>query len=183
VHVARKHPLSRGWLTQLDVKYNAPIRGDDGHRLTAAEYRTWLITQNVRFVAVPDAPLDPSAEQAARIIATRPSFLRPVWSDRHWRVFEVRGTRPPGAADLVRLGPESFTVRGHRRGVRLLPVRWTPYWRIVRGTGCLAPSRTGWTMLHTSGPGTITVQARFDLRRVVSRGRTCSRNGAPATSG
>lgn len=183
VHVAREHPLSRGWLTQLDVKYNAPIRGDDGHRLTAAEYRAWLIRQNVRFVAVPDAPLDPSAKEAARIIAARPGFLRPVWSNRNWRVFEVRGTRPRGAAELERLGPESFTVRVHRRGVRLLPVRWTAYWRIVDGSGCLAPSRTGWTMLHADGPGTITVHARFDVRRIVSRGRTCARNGSLVTSG
>ena len=76
-----KVPVER-LITQLDVKYNAPIRGDDGHRLTAAEYRTWLVRQNVRFVAVPDAPLDPSAKQAARIIASRPGFLRPVWSNR-----------------------------------------------------------------------------------------------------
>jgi hypothetical protein len=106
-----------------------------------------------------------------------------VWSNRNWQVFEVHGTRPRGAAELERLGAESFTVRVHRRGVRLLPVRWTPYWRIVDGSGCLAPSRTGWTMLHTREPGTITVHARFDVRRVVSRGRICAQDGSLVTSG
>lgn len=174
VHVAREHPLARGWLTQLDVKYNAPVRGEDGHRLTASEYRAWLVRQNVRFVAVPDAPLDPSARPAARIIASRPAFLRPVWRNRHWQVFEVRGATPAGAAELERLGPESFTVRVRRPGVETLAVRWTPYWRIERGRGCLAPSRHGWTTLRTRQPGRITVRATFDVRRTVLRGRTCA---------
>lgn len=182
VHVAREFPLARGWLTQLDVKYNAPIRGDGGHRLTADEYRRWLLRQQVRFVAMPDAPLDPSARPAARIIAERPAWLRPVWRNRHWRVFEITGPDPyaTGAARLVRLGPESFTARVRRPGVRLLPVRWTPYWRVARGSGCLAPSPDGWTLLHSRSPGLVTVRARFDVRRTVSRGVTCGAAAPPA---
>lgn len=175
VYVAREFPLARGWLTQLDVKYNGAVRGDDGHRLTAEEYRRWLLRQDVRFVAVPDAPLDPSARAAARVIATRPAFLRPVWRNRHWRVFEVAGPDPydSPAARLERLGPESFSVRVREPGVRLLPVRWTPYWEIAGGSGCLAPSPDGWTVLHTRSPGRVSVRARFDLRRAVSRGPRC----------
>lgn len=176
VHVARYHPLARGWLTQLDTKYHGLFHDGRGDDLTAESYRRWLLQQGVRFVAVPGVPLDPSAKAAARVIAQRPAYLRPVWRNADWRVYEVRGggVLSGSAADVERLGPESFTVRMRRPGLALVRVRWSPYWSIESGSACLAESADGWTVVHARRPGRLVVRAQFDLRRAVSRGPRCA---------
>lgn len=181
VHVARRHPLARGWETQLDVKYHGLFHGGRAHRLTEDAYGRWLLEQGVRFVAVPDVPLDPSAEAEAHVIARRPAYLRPVWSNADWRVYEVRGggRLSGGAAEVERLGPESFTVRTRHSGSALIRVRWSPYWTVERGTACLAPSRDGWTVLRAERPERVEVRLRFDPRRVVRGGRHCGPGAVP----
>jgi hypothetical protein len=158
------------------VKYHGLFHGDEAQKVSAADYRRWLLQQDVRFVAVPDVPLDPSARAAARVIAQRPSYLHPVWRNRNWQVFEVRaGGAPSGdAATIERLGPQTFAARVRRPGVSLLRVRWTPYWELVRGSACLAPSPDGWTVLHAKRPGIVSARARFDVSRALSRGPRCS---------
>ncbi len=180
VNVAREFPLARGWETQLDVKYNGLFHGDRAHRLTADDYRRWLLQQGVRFVAVPDVPLDPSARAEARVIASRPAWLRPVWRARDWRVYEVRGRRDVArGAEVVRLGPETVTVRMRAPGTALVRVRWTPYWTITRGRACVAPARGGWTTIRASRPGIVTLRARFTLSRLVFRGKRCTATPIP----
>ena len=175
VHVARRYPLARGWLTQLDTKYHGLFHGTRDEQLTAETYRRWLLHQGVRFVAVPDVPLDPSARAEARVIATRPAYLRPVWRNADWRVYEVRGggVLSGAAARVERLGPQSFTVRMRQAGVALIKVRWSPYWTIERGSACLAESTQGWTVIHARSAGRVVVRARFSVRRAVSRGPLC----------
>jgi hypothetical protein len=175
VHVARRFPLARGWETQLDVKYNRLFFPGD-RRLTAARYRRWLHEHGVRFVALPDAPLDPAGRREARLIASEPPFLRLVHRDRHWRVYEVRGHRglAGGQATVQRLGPSSFTLRARRPGPVLVRVRWTPYWRVTAGAACVSRGRDDWTTVTARRAGTVRVEARFSPRRVVDRGPSCS---------
>lgn len=175
VHVARSHPLARGWETQLDVKYHELFHGDRAHRLTAEDYRRWLLQQGVRFVAVPDVPLDPSAVAEARVIARRPAYLRSVWRSADWQVYEVRGggVLSGPAAEVERLGPESLTVRMRRAGSAQVRVRWSPYWTVIRGRACVEPGSDGWTVVRSPRPGRVVLRARFDPRRAVSRGPHC----------
>ena len=58
-HLASAVPLARGWERQLDEKANALFY--DGRPLTPARYQRWLRDAGVRWVALPDAPLDYSA--------------------------------------------------------------------------------------------------------------------------
>ena len=183
VHVARRISLARGWVTQLDRKYNALFRETD-RRLTPARYRAWLAREGVRYVALPDVALDPSGSGEARLIRAGQPFLRPVFRDRHWRIFEVVGT--PGLADgvgeVTHLAPQSFRLRVRRPGFTLVRVRFTPYWRIVAGRGCVLRGRGGWTLVYALSTGTVRVEAAFDPRRLLRPDVRCSRT-ARATGG
>ena len=65
-HLATVVPLARGWERQLDEKANPLFY--DGRPLTAGRYHRWLHDSRVRWVALPDAPLDYSAEAEARLL-------------------------------------------------------------------------------------------------------------------
>jgi hypothetical protein len=176
VHVARTTSLARGWQTQLDVKYNPLFRAGEAAKLTPERYRAWLRREGVHYVALPDVPLDPTGRAEAALIRRGLAFLRPVFRDRHWAVYAVHDTPglTNGAGRLTRIGPESFTLRARRPGFTFVRVRHTPYWRIARGRGCVSRAIGGWTLVRSLRPGTITVEASFDPRRMLARGSRCS---------
>jgi len=173
VHVARRLPLARGWETQLDVKYNPLFR--KGRELTAERYQFWLHEHGVRYVALPAVPLDPTARQEARLIRRGLPFLRRVWADRHWQLFEVEDARSLAGrnATVRNIGPTAFTLEARRPGRHLVRVRFTPYWRITAGLGCVARGPDGWTEVEVAQAGLVRVSARFDAERVVRRGPLC----------
>jgi hypothetical protein len=162
--LASQVPLARGWERQLDRKVNDVFY--DG-RLTSARYRAWLAETAVRFVALPDVELDESATDEARLIRRGLPYLRPVWRDRHWRVFEVDHATPI-APGLVSLGTDSFTLRAARPGGVAVRVRWTPYWH-ASGGACV--HRLGdWTWVHAARPGVVRVTTRFSAGAIGSDG-------------
>ena len=177
VHVARTVPLARGWLTQLDAKYNPLFGHDQARRLTPALYLAWLRREGVRYVALPDVALDPTGRAEARLIRRGMPFLRPVFGDRHWRIFEVRGT--PGLADgvgrLTRITPQSFTLRSRRPGFTLVRIRYTPYWRVARGRACITPGANGWTLVYALSTGALTIDAELRPSGIIERGGHCDR--------
>jgi hypothetical protein len=168
VYVARTIPLARGWVTQLDRKYNALFRPGP-HELTAARYRAWLDREGVRYVGLPDVALDPSGRGEARLIRAGLPYLRRVYRDRHWQIFEVLGT--PGLADGVgsisRLRPQSFELRARRPGFTLVRIRYTPYWRVAGGVGCVLRGGGGWTLVYALRAGPLRVETSFDPRRAL----------------
>ncbi|MEA2243873.1 MAG: hypothetical protein QOD24_3429 [Solirubrobacteraceae bacterium] len=181
VYIARTIPLARGWVTQLDRKYNALFRPGD-HGLTAARYRAWLDREGVRYVGLPDVALDPSGRGEARLIRGGLPFLQRVYRDRHWQIFEVLGT--PGLADGVgsisRLRPQSFELRAHRPGFTLVRIRYTPYWRVAGGLGCVLRAGGGWTLVYALRAGPLRVETSFDPRRVLDGDDArCSQRAAP----
>ncbi len=105
-------------------------------------YELWLHQLAVRFVAVPDAPLDYSAVAERALIDRGLPYLRLVWRSRHWRVYAVRNPTPivQGAARLDQLGPNSLLLTATRPGSALIRVHFTPYWKLTAGTGCVAPA-------------------------------------------
>jgi hypothetical protein len=174
-HVA----LARGWERQLDNLYGALFY--EAQPLTAARYRAWLEDGAVAYVALPDAPLDYSVQAEARLVrgaaAAGPAagYLREVWSSAHWRLFAVRGARPladPPAA-LTALGGDSFTLYTPRAGTFLARVRFTPYWALARGHGCVRRAPGGWTALQAEAKGSHEVVIDFSLARILSRGPRC----------
>ncbi|MEA2246610.1 MAG: hypothetical protein QOH46_1139 [Solirubrobacteraceae bacterium] len=172
--VAAAHPLARGWLRQLDTLRNPLFY--TGRPLTAARYRRWLRDNAVRFVAVPDAALDASARAEARLVLSGVPSLREVWRDAHWRVYEVAGARPlaSGAARAVALGAEDVTLRADRAGNVDLRVRFSPYWRLEGGRGCVAPAPGGWTQVRIGEGGTVRLAPSFAPGRIGAKGPRCS---------
>ena len=176
VYVAQRFPLARGWERQLDVKYNAVLYRQD---LDARRYRRWLDENGVRYVALSDArgtKVDFSSRRETALLRQGLPYLRPVWSSRHWRVFEVREPTPvvSGPARLESLGTESFAVRAQRPGDVLVRVRWTPYWQVERGFACVERGPQEFTRLRIRRPGLVRVRTRFAPDRIWSRGPRCA---------
>jgi hypothetical protein len=180
-YLAPGFELARGWLRQLDTTRDDVFYRDPGE-LSDRAYRTWLHRDAIRYVALPDAPLDYSSAAERRLILHDPPYLIPRWSDAHWRVYEVRDPAPllqplgPGAARLRSVSHSGFALEVTRPGDFLVRVAFTPYWSIARGSGCLL-HRGDWTVARASRPGTFRVAADFSLGRawnaVTGARKTC----------
>ena len=170
--VASRFPLARGWERQLDTKYNALFY--DG-RLTASRYDAWLHRSAVRYVAAPDSQLDYSAEEEMRLIDRGLPFLRMVMHTAHWRVYAVRDAAPiaQGTARLEAIGPDWLKLYASRPGTTLLRVHFTPYWAIVRGSGCVAPAGD-LTRVTLRRPGRVEIAVRFAIDRIRASSARCS---------
>jgi hypothetical protein len=167
-YLATAVQLARGWERQLDEKAN-PIFYD-GQALTARRYHRWLRNNAVRWVALPDAPLDYSARAEAKVLAQRPAFLRLAHSSPGWKIYEVRDTEPPasGGARVTAAGPTSFDVVT-TASPTVVRQRFTPYWR--SDGACVTRTADGWTRVAPVRAGAVQVRARFRLGR---DGRGCS---------
>jgi hypothetical protein len=173
-YVAPYVPLARGWERQLDTAvdklfYSRP--------LTSKRYHFWLRALGVKWVALPDSQLDYSSQQEALLIRRGLPYLKPVWSSAHWHVYRVTDAQPlaKGAATLVAQTATSETLFAHRKGRATLHVRYTPYWQISEGLGCVSRSPAGWTLLQISSPGPIKLTTSWAPDRVGSTEPRCSR--------
>jgi hypothetical protein len=169
--VAPRFPLARGWERQLDVKDNALFyRG----ALTGNAYEAWLHRLAVRFVAVADAGLDYSARAEVALVDRGLPYLRLVWRSRHWRVYAVTDATPivQGAA-LRALGPDSITIAAGRPRSVIVHVRFTSYWALSGGPGCVAPDGA-FTRITLHRAGTVRLIIRFAVDRIGARSPRCS---------
>jgi hypothetical protein len=80
--------LARGWERQLDTRYASLFYRPT---LTAAAYRRWLSANRVRYVAMPDCPLDRAGRLEGELIRHEVPYLRPIWYSRHWRLYRFMG--------------------------------------------------------------------------------------------
>ena len=160
-HVAAAVPLARGWERQLDIVRN-PQFYEPG--LTAADYGAWLRENGIRFVALADAPLDPSAEEEAALLRRGLPFLRPVWANAHWQLWEVVGSPAlvVGPAVVVAQHADEVVLDVREPGPVEVRVRWSSHWS-VPGPACAEETAAGWTRLEGVNHG------RVVLRHVVAR--------------
>jgi hypothetical protein len=172
--VAPRFSLARGWERQLDIRYNQLFY--DG-RLTPASYEAWLHQMAVRFVAVPDARLDYSAEREVQLIDHGLPYLRLVAQMPHWRIYAVRDPTPivQGTATLRALGPNWLEIQAKQPGTALIHVHFSPYWAVTEGSGCVAPVGDS-TKLLIRRPGVLRVAIRFSLGRIGATSARCSSN-------
>jgi hypothetical protein len=174
--LAPKIALARGWERQLDHTRNA-LFYDESAALTEARYRAWLSEQAISYVAISDAPLDYSGRSEARLLrGAPPAYLREVWRSAHWRLFAVPGApalaEPPGI--LTALGSDSFTLRARRAGTFTVRVRFTPYWALASGHGCVRRAPGDWTAVALDDGASAHVVIRFALARVLDHGPRCN---------
>jgi hypothetical protein len=164
--------LARGWEKQLDSRYDGVLLSKG---LTASGYERWLQEQAVAYVALPDVALDPSSAQEGRLIRAGLAFLREVFTSAHWRVYEVLSPTPlvSGAGRLTALGHDSFALHAPARGSYVVRVRYTRYWSVTEGAGCVSEAPGGWTQVSASRPETVRVAARFSFARAFLSGSAC----------
>jgi hypothetical protein len=179
-YLAPKFELARGWLRQLDTTRD-DVFYDKGE-LTNATYSSWLRSNAISYVALPDAPLDYSSAAERRLILPAPAYLSLRYRSPHWRIYRVQGPKPLVAplgaarAETLRVGRQGFALNVITPGEFLVRVNFTPYWSIARGAGCIL--RHGdWTVARASHPGIFRVAADFSLGRawnaVTGARKTC----------
>jgi hypothetical protein len=179
--VAAAVPLARGWERQLDVHYNGVFYGREGLEeespdgLAASRYHAWLSRNAVSYVALADAPLDYAGRPEARLLRRGQSYLREVWRSRHWRLFAVLAPTPLAQppSELQRLGTDYFALRVPHAGAFEVRVRFSPYWQLSDGHGCVRRGQEGWTVLQARAPGTLRVGTDFSFLRVFDHGPRC----------
>jgi hypothetical protein len=172
--VPPRFALARGWQRQLDVARN-PLFYDG--RLTPGRLRRWLDREAVAFVAVPDAELDPSSREEARLVtAGRVPGLREVWHDARWRLYEVAGAPPLASAParVTALLTDEVRLIARAPGVVRLRVRFTPYWRLAEGGGCVERTPDDRTRLRLTAPGAVRLVTTFAPGRVAATGPRCT---------
>ena len=153
--VARTIPLARGWERQLDRRFNSSVNGPD---VSPAAYRAWLDGLGVRWVALPNAPLDSSVSGEAKLVRGGLRWLKPIWKTKDWKLYAVAKPQPVALnyarqrgdkairVKVIALSPESIRLvveqptpsdpgmRGTRFGVR---VRWSPWWQLKGASACI----------------------------------------------
>ena len=155
-YVAPYVSLARGWERQLDVADDSLFYNDGA--LTATSYVDWLYNEGVGFVALPAAPLDYASKGEARLLNSgQVGALRLVWQTPEWRLWKVDGSPGllTGDGSLVSIAPEHLTVDATAPGLITVRVRYTAFWSITSGAGCVGPAPDGWTSIDVYQPGTF----------------------------
>jgi hypothetical protein len=170
--LAPRVSLARGWEKQLDTRYDSVLLAPG---LDARSYERWLHEQAVSYVALPDAELDPSSAREGRLIRAGLPYLHQVFASRHWRIYAVAAPTPvlSGPGRLVSLGHQSFALAASAPGSFLVRVRFTRYWTVQRGDGCVDRAVDGWTRVRARAPGQLVVRASFSLGRALGLTGSC----------
>jgi hypothetical protein len=170
--------LARGWNRQADVERN-PLFYDG--TLTADTYRDWLRNWSVNYVVLPSDRPDGAAVAEAKIVAAgNNDWLRPVWQDAHWKLYEVTGALPLADPPAVvnEAGPAELSVTMPRPGSVLLRIPWSPVLGIEGADdnkhGCLT-SDGDWTRLYAPAAGTYRIGGSYSQ----IRGTQCPKDEKP----
>jgi hypothetical protein len=158
MYVGSAVPLARGWERQVDVVRNPlfyrPALGVD-------EYGEWLRRNAVSFVAVaPGQEVDSFARTEAALVASRPTYLREVWRDRSWLLYEVAA--PMSIVDnatLVRATADALTFDVAEPGDVLVRVRWSRWLTVAGPGGYVAPGPDDWTLVRDARVGRYTLSS------------------------
>ena len=142
--VAEDIPYARGWERQVDIERNEPLYDAS---LTLDEYHDWLLANGVRWIAIPDVALDHAGVIEQQLVdgAGSATWLRPVWFNTDWRLFEVTDYSPIVAAPaaLIDESADYIVVRTEEAANVTVRYRYTEY-LTATGGACVAPDADGW---------------------------------------
>ena len=172
LYVAAAVPYIRGWERQTDLDRNPMLYGPT---LDAAAYRRWLLDNAVRWLAVPDVPIDDDGggrwEHAlVDDLTDSPAWLTLVWSDQHWRLFEVAGYAPvvERPAELVSQDADRIVIRVTRPATVRVRYTYTDWLSISAGARVTA-SADGRILAHLPGPGDYTLTVGWPVSTTSTR--------------
>jgi hypothetical protein len=162
-YMAASIPLARGWERQLDTADN-PLFYDG--TLSPSTYRAWLLDNGVRYVALPDVPLDYAANAEGRLLRAGVPGLPEVWRNAHWRIYAVGGSSGlvTGPARLTRIGGATIGLDVLRPGTLLLRIRYSAYWTPDPQQACLTRTAGGWISIRARQAGALSLRLEFDAR-------------------
>ncbi|MGC3002331.1 MFS transporter [Streptomyces sp. G35A] len=127
--------LARGWNRQADMERN-PLFYDD--TLNSANYHEWLERWAVHFVVVPkDEPDGDGGERERELVQRGLPYLRQIWGDANWQLFEVIDPTPMAEPNAVveRAEQGEMTMRVEKAGRVLVRVPYSPWLSIVDAEG------------------------------------------------
>lgn len=179
--VADDIPYARGWERQVDIALNEPLYDAE---LTVDEYHDWLLDNGVRWVAIPDVTLDHAGVIEQHLIddspASRVDWLRPIWFNDDWRLFEVRDYAPivDRPVELVEQGPDSILVRTETPATVTIRYRYSEY-LTATGSACVAPDDSGWIVAEFPARGEyrLSVDPAGSLLGTAAESGACGSNG------
>jgi hypothetical protein len=154
--------LARGWERQIDEAQNPLFYGRAP--LTAKTYRAFLNHNAVGAIAVPTGvPLDYGVTGEAALVRAGLPYLKEVWRDRDWRLYNVERPRPIIAAParVMRLTDTGLTIWVPKPGRYLLRMQWSPDLAIDGGQIRQTPGDRVELVLATSGTHSLHAVWRF----------------------
>ena len=155
-------PIARGWFRQDDFPRNGILYT----RLDQARYMAWLRSLGIRYVVLPDAPLDYSAREEGALIAGGRSGLSVAFRSAHTTVYAVpspqRIVTGPGSASVLALEQHQITLAIPRAGRYRIATNWSPYWRT--DAGCLSKGADGTIRLSTTRAGVVRVDLSVNAK-------------------
>ena len=158
-------PLARGWFRQNDFPQNRVLYDDEP--LVRSAYLTWLRSLGIRYVVLPDAPLDYSSHKEAELLLSGRSGLTPVLRTAHLTIYSVPSPRPlvtgPAQARVVELTQTKVTVHVGAPGVYRIAIRYSPYW--MASAGCLDPGVDSMIRLRAARAGDVRLRFHVNARR------------------
>ncbi|MEU2877320.1 MFS transporter [Streptomyces sp. NPDC007070] len=136
--------LARGWNRQADMKRN-PLFYDD--TLNSANYHEWLQRWAVHYVVLPKGEPDGDGGQREReLVRQGQPYLRQVWGDANWQLFEVTDPKPLAEPNAVvdRAEQVELTLEVSKPGRVLIRIPYSPWLSIVdeHGKRLKAPEET-----------------------------------------
>jgi hypothetical protein len=160
-------PITRGWFRQEDFPRNELLYRDE---VGARTWINWLRRMAVRYVVLPDAPLDYSAAEEEELLRNGRAGLVPVFRSAHTTVYAVSAPRKlvtgPGRTEVLQFGQSRLTFTVSAPGRYRIATSWSPYWKVSRG--CLERDQAGMTVLYAPGPGVVTMRFRLKAGRALA---------------
>ena len=160
------YPITRGWYRQDDALHNDVLRRDD---FATEEYTAWLREMAVRYVYLPEAPLDHSGKRETEILTTSPEFTV-VASVPGWTIYELRNPgsmieplRRDGHAKMLLVEHQGIYVYVKRPGPYLIRVSYSPYWEVTNGVGFISAGEGGFLVLNARRTGFYGIRVRVTL--------------------
>ena len=181
-------PLARGWFRQDDFPQNQVLYAA---HLTGFAYRNWLRSLGVRYVVLPNAPLDPSAVQEAALLQSGDSGLDLVERTGNLTIFQLPDptsivSGPPGASGrLVSLANGQVRFHASAPGRYVVRVRFSPYWTAQESGVCIAESADGMMDIDVAQAGPVDLQMQPGVESMaealIDSQDPCPISGGPPT--